>query len=117
MSKASPSKDHPVSPDNSKSKEPKSKTGKSKRISVRLDSDAEAKLNSAIANGYTTSSFINDVIKGASVTNIQVEREVMKHVNQIQSEIEFERDYEILKNVREELNEICLALRSSLNHI
>ena len=52
MSKASPSKDHPVSPDNSKSKEPKSKTGKSKRISVRLDSDAEAKLNSAIANGY-----------------------------------------------------------------
>ena len=57
------------------------------------------------------------MIKGASVTNIQVEREVMKHVNQIQSEIEFERDHEILKNVREELNEICLVLRSSLNHI
>ena len=84
---------------------------KSKQISIRLDEIATSRLNEAIRNGYTQSSYINSLLKGAATVDLNLIRTMMKHVCAIETMLEFEEDPILKKNLREELREICRALR------
>lgn len=89
---------------------------KDKRISVRLDAEASKKLADMQAKGYTTSQYINTAIKGSTSVEIDVLRAIMIHISNLQSKFEFEEDTEVKRAMRRELNEICLVLKSSLDH-
>jgi len=86
---------------------------KETRITVRLSEYSAQKLNEAKGKGYSTSDFVNDLISKSVVNDIDLRRNIMIHICKMQSELEFEEDPEIKKNMREELNLICQCLRSS----
>lgn len=86
---------------------------KENRITVRLSEYSAQKLNEAKKKGYSTSDFVNDLISKSVVNDIKLKRNIMVHICKIQSELEFEQDPEIKKNMREELNLICRCLESS----
>lgn len=87
---------------------------KGKKISVRLDMEATKRLNQANARGYTTSQYINRIIKNSSAGSMDLDamRSIMISINRLQYQLEFEEDLEIKMNMREELNKICRVLRS-----
>lgn len=86
---------------------------KETRITVRLTERSAQKLDEAKKKGYSTSGLVNDLISKSVVNDINLKRNIMVHICKIQSELEFEQDPEIKKNVREELNLICQCLESS----
>lgn len=69
----------------------------SKRISVRLDVNAWHKVQEANRLGYKTSEYVNHVINGNQITDLDLARKIMIHVTQIQTEMELEQDHEIQK--------------------
>ena len=83
-----------------------------KRISVRLDSEAEQKLQEAKEKGYTTSQYINDLIKETSVIDIGQYREFIPHLCELESLLEHEEDINIKNAMRRELHKIWLCLKS-----
>lgn len=95
------------------------KAEKIEKISVRLDAEAVQKLNEAVDKGFTKSQYINKIIKDSTAVDndINLGRAIVISINKIQSQLEFEEDTEMKKNIREELNEICHVLKSSQNHI
>lgn len=90
------------------------KEEKGKRISVRLVPEAAKKLDEAIEKGYTISQFINRVIMDSSVGGVDIGsmRTLMISMCNLQSQLEFEEDIDLRKNMREELNKICHVLKS-----
>ena len=86
-----------------------------KTISVRLTDEARAKINLINAQGTKTSAYINHLIVNASTADVSVAREMLVHINRIESEMEFEEDAEVKNLVRKELHSICRLLKSSLN--
>lgn len=90
------------------------KDKKGKKISVRLDPEATKKLDEAKEKGYTISQFINRIIKGSSVGGVDIGsmRTLMVSMSNLQSQLEFEDDVDVRKNMREELNKICQVLKS-----
>lgn len=90
-------------------------SNKAKKISVRLDEKSANRLDEAIAKGYTTSQFVNASIKGLGTVDISLIRKMMVHVNNLQSQVEFEDNPKVKSYMREELNQICLSLRSFLS--
>lgn len=87
---------------------------KGKKISVRLDIEATKRLNRAKAQGYTTSQYINSIIKNSSAGSMDLDamRSIMISINRLQYQLEFEEDLKLKMNMREELNKICRVLRS-----
>ena len=94
------------------------KETKTKRITVRLDSEAAKKVGEANAKGFTTSQYINKIIKGSSSCEVDIRamRSILISVSRLQSQLEFETDPEMKKNMREELNQICHVLKSFQSH-
>ncbi len=90
---------------------------KEKRITVRLSESSIQKLEDAKNKGYTTSNFVNDLISSSVISDIGLRKNIMIHICKIQSELEFEQDPEIKRNMREELNEVCRCLNLSPNHM
>lgn len=88
-----------------------------KKISVRLDPEATKKLDEATEKGYTISQFINRIIKDSSVGGVDIGsiRTLMVSMSNLQSQLEFEEDIDLRKNMREELNKICHVLKSFQN--
>lgn len=84
-----------------------------KSISVRLTTEAAFKLAQLNSMGHKTSNVINELLSSTPVINALPAREIMRHICQIQSEIEFETDPEIKNNIRKELNDLCRLLKSS----
>ena len=84
-----------------------------KSISVRLTTEAAFKLAQLTSAGHKTSNVINELLSSTPVINALPAREIMCHICQIQSEIEFETDPEIKNNIRKELNDLCRLLKSS----
>lgn len=89
------------------------------RITVRLNEEANQCLNKAKERGYSISQYVNEILVKPVVDCIDLnsEREIMVHICKMQSELEFEQDPSIKENMREELNQICRALRSSRSHM
>ena len=88
------------------------------RITVRLNEEANQCLNKAKERGYSISQYINEIlVKPLNYVDLNLEREIMVRICKMQSELEFEQDPSIKENMREELNQICRALRSSRNHM
>lgn len=90
---------------------------KTKRISVRLDNEAALKLEEAKSKGYTTSQYVNEKMKDSNTINLNSLRNLMISITKIQTELEFEEDIKIKNSIREELNSICLSLKSFQNPI
>ena len=82
------------------------------RITVRLNEEANQCLNKAKERGYSISQYINEIlVKPLNYIDLNLEREIMVRICKMQSELEFEQDPSIKENMREELNQICRALR------
>lgn len=94
----------------------KKSANQAKKISVRLDNEAAQRLNEAKTKGYTTSQFVMEKIKNSNVTDLNLLRNIMISINKIQNEIEFEENIEMKNSIREELNNICLSLKSFQSH-
>ena len=94
------------------------KERKTKRITVRLDYEAAKKVEEANARGFSTSQYINKIIKGSSSCEMDIRsmRSILMSISRLQSQLEFETDPVIKKNMREELNQICRVLKSFQNH-
>ena len=90
---------------------------KGKKISVRLDVEATKRLNQANTRGYTTSQYINSIIKSSSADSMDLNamRSIMVSINRLHYQLEFEEDPKIKMNMREELNKICHVLKSFQN--
>lgn len=83
-----------------------------KRISVRLDSEAAAKLQEARDKGYTTSQYINNLIKGTAVMDVGQYRKIIPHICELESLLEHEEDINQKNAMRGELNKIWRHLKS-----
>lgn len=90
---------------------------KDTRITVRLTEEANLKLKEAHNKGYSTSQFINEVLSKSVTSDIGLKRKIMLYICKMQSELEFEQDPEIKRNLREELHQLCLVLESSQSPI
>ena len=73
-----------------------------RKISVRLNDEANKKVIDAVNKGISKSEFINNAIIGCNTTNIQTELELIT-------------DMTTKNEIRKELNGLCLALKSSLS--
>lgn len=85
---------------------------KEKRISVRLDPEAAIKLREAKDKGYTTSQYINGIIKGKAVMDIGQYRKLIPHLCGLESLLEYEEDIDQKNAMREELNNLWQCLKS-----
>lgn len=86
-----------------------------RKISVRLNDEANKKVIDAVNKGISKSEFINNAIIGCNTTNIGELRTAMAHICNIQTELELITDMTTKNEIRKELNGLCLALKSSLS--
>ena len=84
-----------------------------RKISVRLNDEANKKVIDAVNKGISKSEFINNAIIGCNTTNIGELRTAMTHICNIQTELELIADITAKNNIRKELNKLCHALRWS----
>ena len=82
-----------------------------RKISVRLNDEANKKVIDAVNKGISKSEFINNAIIGCNTTNIGELRTAMTHICNIQAELELIADITAKNNIRKELNKLCHALR------
>ena len=82
-----------------------------RKISVRLNDEANKKVIDAVNKGISKSEFINNAIIGCNTTNIGELRTAMTHICNIQTELELIADITAKNNIRKELNKLCHALR------
>ena len=82
-----------------------------RKISVRLNDEANKKVIDAVNKGISKSEFINNAIIGCNTTNIGELRKAMTHICNIQTELEPIADITAKNNIRKELNKLCHALR------
>ena len=82
-----------------------------RKISVRLNDEANKKVIDAVNKGISKSEFINNAIIGCNTTNIGELRTAMTHICNIQTERELIADITAKNNIRKELNKLCHALR------
>lgn len=87
---------------------------KQNKISVRLTPEAAEKLNDAVNKGYSKSAYINNLIVGSKVMDLNVLREISAYIFNAQSELELITDLTAKNNIRKELDQTCRALKSSL---
>lgn len=89
------------------------KEKENRKISVRLNDEANKKVIDVVNKGISKSEFINNVIIGCNTTNIGELRTAMTHICNIQIELELITDMTTKNEIRKELNGLCLALKSS----
>ena len=87
------------------------KEKENRKISVRLNDEANKKVIDAVNKGISKSEFINNAIIGCNTTNIGELRTAMTHICNIQTELELIADITAKNNIRKELNKLCHALR------
>lgn len=83
-----------------------------KRISVRLDPEASRLLQEVKDKGYTTSQFINSLIKGSAVIDIGQYRKLIPPLSNLQSLIEREENTQRKESMRKEVNQLWRSLKS-----
>ena len=83
-----------------------------KRISVRLDPEASRVLQDAKDKGYTTSQFINSLIKGSAVIDIGQYRKLIPPLSNLLSLLEREEDTQRKESMRKEVNQLWRYLKS-----
>lgn len=83
-----------------------------KRVSVRLDPEASKRLQEAQSKGYTTSRYINDLIKGSSVIDIGQCRQLLPHLSRLNNILEFAENSRETEAIREEVHQLWLCLKS-----
>ena len=88
------------------------KSSASKKISVRLDSEAVEKLQEAKDKGYTTSQYINDLIKEKTVVDLGQYRKLIPHLCELESFLEHEEDVKRKNIMRGEINNLWQCLKS-----
>ena len=91
------------------------KEKENRKISVRLNDEANKRVIDAVNKGISKSEFINNAIIGCNTTNIGELRAAMTHICNIQTELELITDMTTKNEIRKELNGLCLALKSSLS--
>lgn len=84
---------------------------KSKKISIRLDHEAAAKLQEAKDKGYTASQYTNDLIKGSTIVDIGKCRQIIPPLCELESLLEHEENVEQKVSMRGELNKIWQCLK------
>ena len=84
---------------------------KNKSITVRLDPQSEKILEEQNTKGIGTSIYINRLIHTSGYTRSLHDCRVLVHMANLQSLIEGSDD-PLLKEIREELNELCRYLKS-----
>lgn len=82
-----------------------------RKISVRLNDEANKKVIDAVNKGISKSEFINNAIIECNTTNIGELRTAMTHICNIQTELELITDMTTKNEIRKELNGLCHALR------
>lgn len=89
-----------------------SPTKKDKRISVRLDPEAAIILQDAKNKGYTTSQYINAIIKKTAVMDIGQYRKIFPHLCELERLLEDNDDVTQKNDMRREVNNIWRCLKS-----
>ena len=82
---------------------------KSKRMTFRMNEDVVNKLNEAKVMGSKPSEYVQSAILNYYPINISNAREIVIHISNINTILEFCNDQETVTAVREELNKICRA--------
>ena len=82
-----------------------------RKISVRLNDEANKKVIDAVNKGISKSKFINNAIIECNTTNIGESRTAMAHICNIQTELELITDMTTKNEIRKELNGLCHAVR------
>lgn len=88
------------------------KSSTSNKISVRLDSEAVKKLQESKDKGYTTSQYINDLIKKKTVVDLGQYRKLIPHLCELESLLEHEEDTKLKNFMRGEVNNLWQCLKS-----
>lgn len=88
------------------------KTRTDRKISVRLDPEADSRLREAISNGYTTSRYINDLIKGTAIIDIGQYRQLIPPLCNLETLLEHEKDSAQKGAMRKEIRELWRSLKS-----
>ncbi len=88
----------------------KSKTDK--RVTVRLTPEAALRLQEAKNKGYTTSQYVNELIKGSSVIDIGQCRQLIPHLCNLETLLEHEKDSSQKDAMRKEIRELWQCLKS-----
>ena len=83
-----------------------------RKISVRLDPEADSRLREAISNGYTTSRYINHLIKGTAVADISQCRQLILHLCRLNNILEFAENSEEMNTIKEEVRQLWRSLKS-----
>jgi len=84
----------------------------SKKMSVRLDYESVTILKTAVKAGVTQTNYINQAIHASNPSKQTAKRSVQPHLARMQSLLEFCEDTELKNEMREELHQICLYLKS-----
>ncbi len=87
------------------------KTVKGKTISVRLTVENERILKIENEKGISTSAYVNSLIHTNGKSRLFVDSHVLVNFANLQSLLE-QSDDPVDKRIREELNELCLYLKS-----
>lgn len=90
---------------------------KTTKISIRLSKESSDKLQEAKQKGYTTSQYIESLIKGSAIVDIGLVQGLMPHICNLQTILEHEENPEIRNDMRGELHKICQSLRSLQNNM
>ena len=91
------------------------KEKENRKISVRLNDEANKKVIDAVNRGISKSEYINNAINGCDTTNIGELRIAIACVCNIQTELELITDVTAQNKIRKELSILCRALKSSLS--
>ena len=100
-----------VSSETTNRKSGKSNAKTEKRTSVRLTPENSEKLNAALQKGYCISDYINWLMSGAAVVNVNDSRTLMEHVCRMETLVEGMCERDIREALREELWRICQFLK------
>jgi len=84
----------------------------SKKMSVRFDYESITILNTAVKAGMSQTDYINKAIHASDPSKQTAKRSVQPHLARLQSLLEFCEDTELKNEMREELHQICLYLKS-----
>lgn len=84
---------------------------KKQRISVCVDEELSNKILEAQKLGYTKSAYIQSLIRDKPIININLYRQLIPYICEIEKQMEFEDDVNVKRAVREELNKICHVLK------
>ena len=83
-----------------------------KKMSIRLDKDSITILDNASKTGITKTDYINKAIHDSDLTKQTDKRSIQPHLARLQSLLDCCEDIQTKNEMREELHQICLYLKS-----